>query len=138
MNPQEIPTNSNLKIAIPVADGRLDGHFGGCTQFALVEADRERKAILSTQTVAAPPHAPGVFPRWLHRQGVSAVIVGGIGRHALDLFAQQSIEVRAGRPGASVEELVTSYLNGALTGAPVGCAGHGHGEGHQHRHGHGN
>jgi len=132
MNPIETPSNSTLMIAIPVSDGRLHGHFGGCTNFALVEADSERKTILSTRTVAAPPHAPGLFPRWLHGQGVRAVIVGGIGRRALDLFAEQGIVVRAGQPGASVEELVTSYLSGVLNGTPEGCASHGHDHHHEH------
>ena len=132
--PQKLTTDSTLKIAIPVADGRLHGHFGGCTHFALVDADLERKTILSTSTVAAPPHVPGFFPGWLHAQGVRAVIAGGIGRRALDLFAGQGIEVRAGQPGALVEELVTSYLNGALTGTPAGCASHGHHHDHEHDH----
>ena len=131
MNPKEIPSSPTLTIAIPVADGRLNGHFGGCTHFALVEADVEHKAILSTRTVAAPPHTPCSFPRWLHNQGVGAVIAGGIGRRALDLFAQQGIEVRAGQEGALVQELVASYLKGALTGTPEGCASHGH----HHHHG---
>ena len=132
--PKKLTTDSTLKIAIPVADGRLHGHFGGCTHFALVDADRERKSILTTRTVAAPPHAPGFFPRWLHNQGVHTIIAGGIGRRALDLFAEQGIEVRAGQPGALVEELVTSYLNGALTGTPAGCASHGHHHDHEHDH----
>jgi predicted Fe-Mo cluster-binding NifX family protein len=136
MNTKQTPSAPMLKIAIPVADGRLHGHFGGCTHFALVEVDRERRTILSTRTVEAPPHTPGLFPRWLHGQGVGTVIAGGIGRRALDLFAQQGIEVRAGQPGVSLEELVTSYLNGALTGTPEGCASHGHH--HDHDHGHEN
>ncbi len=122
----EPPSDPTLRIALPVLDGRLHGHFGGSTHFALVDTDLERKLIVSSQTVAAPPHAPGLFPRWLHGQGVKVVIAGGIGRRALDLFAQQGIGVRAGQPGATVEELVTGYLAGNLTGTPEGCAQHGH------------
>ena len=133
MNSKDTSLQSPLRIAIPVANGRLHGHFGGCTLFAIVEADRERKTVLSTRTAEPPPHAPGVFPRWLHEQGVRVVLTGGIGRGALDLFAQQGIEVRSGPVGATVEELVTSYLSGALTGAPQGCASHG--QHHQHEHG---
>ena len=130
-------SDASLKIALPVADGRLHGHFGGSTHFALVEVDDERRTILSLTKVAAPPHAPGLFPRWLREQGVKVVIAGGIGRRALDLFAQQGIDVRAGQPGALVEELVAGYLAGALTATPEGCAHHGHDHPHDHPHHHG-
>ena len=128
-----------MKIALPVDNGHLHGHFGGCRQFALVDTDLERKSILATKIVAAPPHAPGLFPRWLREQGVGVVIVGGIGQRALDIFAQHNIEVRAGQPDAPVEALVTAYLNGQLPGAPEGCAHHGHHHDHPHHdhdHGH--
>ncbi len=121
-----------MKIAIPVENGRLHGHFGGCRQFAVVEVDPDKKVALRTDVVPAPEHQPGLFPRWLREQGVQAVIVGGIGQRALTIFAQHGITVHAGQPGASVEELVARYLNGALTGKPEACADHG-----PHRHGHG-
>lgn len=126
-----------MKIAIPHEQGRLHGHFGGCREFALVQVDPDRKVVVRTETVPAPDHQPGLFPRWLRAQGVHAVIAGGIGRRALDLFAQQGIQVCAGPPGASVEELVARFLNGALTDAPAGCAGHGHHHDHDHHHEHG-
>lgn len=129
-----------MKIAIPYEDGRLNGHFGGCREFALVEIDPDKKAILRTDVVPAPEHQPGLFPRWLRQQGVTVVIVGGIGRRALDIFAEEGIEVRAGNPGASVDELVTTYLSGQRTLAPDACGQQGHpnehGHGHQHHHGH--
>ena len=125
--------NHTIRIAIPVANGRLHGHFGGCREFALVEADAESRTVLATQTVPAPPHQPGLFPRWLHEQGVTAVIVGGIGRRALDIFARQGITVRAGLPEASVAALVAAFLGGQLTDAPDGCEHHGHH--HEHEHG---
>jgi predicted Fe-Mo cluster-binding NifX family protein len=142
MNQNQVTASTTVTIAIPVSDGRLHGHFGGCTHFALVSADREKKTILSTRTVAAPPHAPGFFPRWLHGQGVNAIIAGGIGRRALELFAEQGIEVRAGQPDAPLEELVASFLSGSLTETPEACKNqghdhdHGHGHGHHHHHHH--
>ena len=35
-----------MRIAIPVENGRLNSHFGGSRQFAIVEADPNTKAIL--------------------------------------------------------------------------------------------
>lgn len=128
-----------MKIAIPVENDCLHGHFGGCRQFALVEADPESKTVLATRTVPAPAHQPGLFPRWLREQGVTAVIVGGIGRRALEIFAHHGITVRAGWPDARVEVLVAAYLSDQLTTPPDGCEHHGHHHGHEpgHHHDHG-
>jgi predicted Fe-Mo cluster-binding NifX family protein len=129
-----------ITIAIPATDGRLHEHFGGCTQFALVQADTAQRKIIGIRTLAAPPHAPGLFPRWLRERDANVVIAGGIGRRALDLFAQQGIAVRAGQSGATVEELADAYLNGQLTSEPEGCTHHQDDAGshpHHHEHGHG-
>jgi predicted Fe-Mo cluster-binding NifX family protein len=130
-----------MKIAIPVENGRLHDHFGGCCQFAVVEVDFEKKSALNTSVLAAPEHQPGTFPRWLREMGVEMVIAGGIGRRALAIFDQHGITVRAGQSGASVEELVAAYLGGRLTTAPDGCEhhehDHGHENGHHHHHHHG-
>ena len=125
-----------ITIAIPSEEGRLHGHFGGCREFTLVQADTEQRKIVSIRAVAPPPHAPGLFPRWLREQGASVIIAGGIGRRALDLFAEQGIMVRAGEPGAAVDALATAYLNGQLVNEPEGCT-HRHDAigGHHHHHG---
>ena len=125
-----------MKIAIPVENGRLHGHFGGCRQFAVVEVNPETRVILHSRSLPAPEHQPGLFPRWLREQGVQVVIADGIGRRALGLFAEHGISVRAGQPAATVEELVHAFLAGQLTGAPQGCAHHEEGEGHHHHHHH--
>ncbi len=125
-------------IAVPTLEGRLHEHFGGSTRFALVQADPAQRKILGIQTLTAPPHAPGLFPRWLREQGANVVIAGGIGRRALDLFAEQGIEVRAGQVGATVEEVVNAYLDGRLVNEPQACAHHHDAEGgHQHHGSHG-
>ena len=105
-----------ITIAIPSAEGRLHGHFGGCREFTFVQADPEQRKIISIRTVPPPAHAPGLFPRWLREQGANVIIVGGIGRRAMELFAQQGIEVRAGFPDAPVEDLATSHLDRMAAG----------------------
>ncbi len=121
-----------ITIAIPTAEGRLHGHFGGCREFTLVQADPEQRKIVSIRPVTPPPHAPGLFPRWLREQGAQVIIVGGIGQRAISIFAQEGIEVRAGEPDATVEALATAYLNGQLTATPEGCEHHGHHHDHDH------
>ena len=114
-----------MKIAIPVDNGRLNSHFGGSRHFAVIEVDPKNKTTLRSETLPAPEHQPGAFPRWLQSQGVELVIAGGIGHRALTLFAQQGINVVAGLADEPVDALVEAYLNGQLTGKPAGCAHHG-------------
>ncbi len=123
-----------ITIAIPTTEGRLHGHFGGCREFTLVQADPEQRKIIETRTLPAPPHVPGAFPRWLREQGASVVIAGGIGQRALANFARHGITVRAGLADATVEQLTTDFLNGQLTSAPEGCEHHGHHHQHEHDH----
>jgi len=107
-----------MKIAIPIAQGRLSMHFGHCEQFALVEVDDQSKTVVKTESLTPPPHEPGVLPRWLHEQGADVIIAGGMGRRAHDLFAENGIQVMVGAPAQHPETLVTAYLKGSLqTGA---------------------
>ena len=122
-----------MKIAIPIENGCLHGHFGGCREFALFEVDLEQKRALSREIIPAPEHQPGLFPRWLYERGANLIIAGGIGHRALAGFAHHGILVRAGIPGTPVEQLVAACLNGELTTAPQGCEHHGH---HHHDHDH--
>ena len=132
---KENETNKRtMKIAIPIENGRLNSHFGGSREFAIVEVDANAKTILRSETLPAPKHEPGAFPRWLHSLGVQVIIAGGIGQRALTLFAEQGINVVAGPADEPVEALIAAYLNGQLTGKPEGCAHHG--DGHDHDHGH--
>ena len=121
-----------MKIAIPVENGRLHSHFGGSRQFAIIEVDPNTKATVRAETLPAPEHQPGAFPRWLRGLGVEVVVVGGIGHRALAIFAQHGIQVRAGQHDAPVEALVAAYLEGRLVQTPEGCAHHHHEHGHEH------
>ena len=113
------PDSSNqmqtaIMMAVPVADGKLCNHFGHCEEFALVSADPDTRQILFFRTLKAPPHQPGLLPRWLHEQGVTVVIAGGMGRRAQDLFAQNGIQVVVGAPADAPETLVRQFLAGDL------------------------
>jgi len=103
-----------MKIAIPLADGKLSAHFGHCEQFALVSVDPESKIITKQDLLTPPPHEPGVLPRWLAQQGATAIIAGGMGQRAQALFAENNIEVIVGAPAETPEELVSNYLAGSL------------------------
>ena len=102
-----------MKIAIPLAEGKLTAHFGHCQEFALVEV--EDNQIKAKEIQVPPPHEPGVLPKWLHDQGADVIIAGGMGMRAIDLFAQNGIKVMTGAPSLTPEELVKQYLANTLT-----------------------
>jgi predicted Fe-Mo cluster-binding NifX family protein len=105
-----------MKIAIPMANGRLTAHFGHCQEFALVEV--EGNEIRKKEMLVPPPHEPGVLPNWLHQLGADVIIAGGMGQRAVGLFEERGIKVFTGAPALAPEELVNSYLNNTLmTGA---------------------
>lgn len=104
-----------MKIAIPMAEGKLCMHFGHCEQFAILEVDDSTKAIRELTPLTPPPHEPGVLPRWLHEQGANVIIAGGMGQRAQALFAENNINVVVGAPGGTPSDLARQYIDGVLT-----------------------
>ncbi len=105
---------NKMKIAIPLASGKLCMHFGHCEQFALLDIDVGSKTITHKQLLTPPPHEPGLLPRWLGEQGATRIIAGGMGQRARQLFLQQGIEVTVGAPAEEPEILAQAYLEGTL------------------------
>ena len=106
-----------MKFAVPVVNGKLNMHFGHCDAFAMIEVNEENE-IVSEEEIEAPPHEPGLLPKWLGEKGVNTVIAGGMGHRAQQLFANQNIKVVTGAPSALARDLVTQYLaNELVTGA---------------------
>ena len=103
-----------MKIAIPIVEERLSTHFGHCEAFAILEADQQGKAIVSKSMHTAPPHEPGLLPRWLHELGADVIIAGGMGQRAQQLFAQNGITVVVGAQAETPEQLASRYLSGTL------------------------
>ncbi|MCD4812472.1 NifB/NifX family molybdenum-iron cluster-binding protein [bacterium] len=107
-----------MKIAIPLAQGKLTSHFGHCEVFAVLDVDEAKKCISSKEQLAPPAHEPGVLPAWLHELGVDVIIAGGMGNRAQTLFVEKGIKVVVGAPPETPEDLVMQYLDQTLrTGA---------------------
>jgi ATP-binding protein involved in chromosome partitioning len=106
--------NQRMKVAIPLANGKLAMHFGHCEHFALIEVDIAKKEIVHRENIEAPPHQPGLLPPWLAERGAEMIIAGGMGQRALGLFAEQGIRVVIGAAAETPERLVTDYLAGTL------------------------
>jgi predicted Fe-Mo cluster-binding NifX family protein len=107
-----------MKIAIPVTGGMLSPHIGHCEQFALFTAEDGSRTISGRQVLDAPPHEPGLLPRWLHEQGATVIVAGGMGGRAQGLFAEAGIQVVVGAPVEAPEAVAQGFLDGSLkTGA---------------------
>jgi predicted Fe-Mo cluster-binding NifX family protein len=103
-----------MKVAIPLARGKLSLHFGHCEEFALVDVDTETKEVVSTERVPAPDHQPGLLPRWLNELGADVIIAGGMGMRAKTLFAENNIRVVIGAPADEPELIAKAFLEGTL------------------------
>lgn len=126
-----------MRIAIPVADGKLSGHFGQSPQLAVAEVDAEAKQVKSIRIVDAPAHSHGSMPQTIAAQQANLVIAGGMGQRAQMRLSEMGIEVIAGAPCESPEALVKAYLAGQLVSSDEFCQGHGDHHDHDHHHGHG-
>jgi predicted Fe-Mo cluster-binding NifX family protein len=110
-----------MRIAIPMAEGRLAAHFGHCEKFALLEVDPQQKTVLGTQLIDAPPHQPGLLPGWLASQGATVIIAGGMGMRAQQLFAARGIRVVTGAAEATPEVIAQDFLENRLQTGPNLC-----------------
>jgi predicted Fe-Mo cluster-binding NifX family protein len=119
------PINTNedecMRIAIPLANGKLAMHFGHCECFALVDVDSEAKQIIKRDDVTAPAHQPGLLPPWLAEQGAKVIIAGGMGQRAQQIFAANGIQVVVGAAAETPEQLVAAYVAGTLQSGTNFC-----------------
>ncbi len=107
-----------MKIAVPVAEGRLNLHFGHCAGFDVFTVDEQTKKVSSKDYIEAPPHEPGLLPKFLGEKGITHIIAGGMGVRARDLFTERGITVCVGAHPDSSDSVVAQYLAGTLiTGA---------------------
>lgn len=99
-----------MRFAVPVQDGPLSRHFGHCGRFALVDFDSMLGTVADKEEVKAPPHQPGLLPRWLAEQRVDVVIAGGMGPRAVSLLAERGIRVIVGAQATTPDRLVAAYI----------------------------
>jgi Mrp family chromosome partitioning ATPase/predicted Fe-Mo cluster-binding NifX family protein len=113
--------DGSLRIALPVAHGRLSMHFGHAEKFTLYDVDRASGKVVGTQNIDAPEHEPGLLPTWLAGHGADMIIAGGMGSRARMLFEEKGIEVITGASSDEPEAVVRAYLGGTLATGPNVC-----------------
>jgi ATP-binding protein involved in chromosome partitioning len=121
----------NLKIAFPTNNGEtVESHFGHCKQFAIYTVKGEE--ILNKEFVDAPPHEPGLLPKFLGELNINTIITGGMGQRAIDLFTAQNIDVILGASG-KIDNNLKEFTGGALYSKGSACS-HDHDEEHSCSH----
>lgn len=110
-----------MRIAMPVADGKLFPHFGHCGAFALFDISEDGKSIASMKEVVPPPHEPGILPPWLAKQGATHVLASGMGARAVELFEANGVAVVLGVLEGDARERVLEYLEGRLQTGSNAC-----------------
>ncbi len=105
-------------------DGQVAGHFGRCRAYVVVQAVgcqiQESRVVPNPHLEA---HQPGQVPRFIQGLGVDAILAGGMGPRAVNVFSKYGIDVATGLTG-SVRDVVAGYLRGEVSGT-VPC-GHDH------------
>ncbi len=128
-NKMNIETRAVKVIAFPTSDREtIDGHFGHTKEFAIYTI--QDNAVKELKHVTPPPHEPGVLPRFLGEQGIDAIVTGGMGQMAVNLFNRQNIDVILGAKG-SIQIALNEFLGGTLESTGSSCD-HNHGDHHGH------
>jgi predicted Fe-Mo cluster-binding NifX family protein len=112
-----------MKIAIATDNGSVSQHFGHCEGFTIYEI--ENGAVKEEEFTPNPGHKPGFLPNFLNDLGVKAIIAGGMGDGAVQIFNEHGIKVITGINGRN-DQIVQQYLQGNLVSSGSICHEHSH------------
>jgi len=110
-----------MKIAIPTANGKLDGHFGHTRLFTIYDVDDQSKKINSKNEVVPPKHEPGVLPRFLRDEKVDVILTGGMGPSAQSMLEGFGVKVVIGVNSIDVDQIIDEYLKDSLVAGVNTC-----------------
>ena len=112
-----------MKIAVAAMGKNVAGHFGHCENFIFF--DTADGGITGVNSVPNPGHRPGFLPNFLADRGVEAIIAGGMGGGAVEIFNERNVEVVLGAQG-DARDAVERYLKGELESTGSICHEHEH------------
>lgn len=116
-----------MKIAISTDNNYVSAHFGRCPYFTVIEIIDGK--VIQQLKLDNPGHSPGYIPEFLHKQGISSIIAGGMGNRAQMFFSEYGIKTILGVSGP-VEDIIKQLEEGTLVGGESLCspgAGKGYG-----------
>lgn len=107
-----------MKIAISTDNNFVSSHFGRCPCFTIVEIEGQR--LVNKTVIENPGHHPGFLPEFFRQRNVEAIVAGGMGPRAVDLFAEAGIKIMVGVEGR-VDEVIEKILSRTLKGGESLC-----------------
>jgi predicted Fe-Mo cluster-binding NifX family protein len=106
-----------MKIGVPSMkpgglEAMVSAHFGHCELYTVIEL--EGKKIKKVSTIGNEGEHDCSLPvKLLEKEGVKAVLIGGIGRGPLLSFKEKGIDVYVGASG-NVKDAIADYQEGFL------------------------
>ena len=119
-----------MKIAVTYENGNIFQHFGHTENFKIY--DIENGGIAASKIVNTEGSGHGELVGFLTRNGVDALICGGIGAGARNALAAAGIAIYGGAAGDADEQL-EAFLRDELNFDPNATCNH-HGDDHHHDH----
>ncbi len=112
-----------MRVALAVDNNMITEHFGHCEYFVVYEV--ENKEIKGSEIVKNPPHQKGALPKFLKEHNINVVIVGNMGKMAINLCNGLGVECYRGVKGELVE-VINSFVEGTLVSTNAECNEHQH------------
>jgi len=116
-----------MKIALPSRQGLIDDHFGHCEYFTVFTVDKEKKSILSQETIDSPEGCgcKSDIAAVLSEMGVTVMLAGNMGDGAVNVLNGCGIEVVRGCTGKT-DTVLQGWLDGTLADSGISCSQHEH------------
>ena len=123
-----------MKIAVTYDNGNVFQHFGHTEVFKIYETEDGK--IVSSSLMDTNGTGHEALADLLAKNGVEALICGGMGQGAKDALTAAGLQICAGAEG-DADAAVEAWLRGELVDTGVNCDHHhehGHEHGHEHQH----
>lgn len=119
-----------MKIALPKNGEMVNQHFGKSEYFTILTIEDTKITESKDVSTQSLQHNHDGLAGLLKDEGVSVVILGGIGQGAYDSLQAKGFKIIRGASG-KIEDVVKNYFEDKLEDKNVVCAHHGD-EHHQH------
>lgn len=109
-----------MKVAMPKEGEMVNQHFGRSKNFIIYSVENQQVVDRKEIGTDALQHNHAGLSGLLIAEGVSLVILGGIGQPALEALRNQGLDVIRGASG-NCNEVLQRYLAGQLGDQNVTC-----------------
>lgn len=115
-----------MRVAIPVKDGQVFGHFGQAQTFLMIDLT-DGKVTHEAEVSAAHTGGHHALIDFLAEQGVTHVVAGNMGQPAHEGLMAKGMEVSLGARGDAHAALEAFQAGTLVGGEPHACdCGHDH------------